>query len=245
MKKNLLIFAISSIAFLGGIGIGWSARSSLAANSDAAPRKTSRPKKQRIADAQSRVKIVAPVVTNVMAQTETEIPSTDSSSRQPARGEGFLAELERIKTEDPARYASMTNHMAQFRNRMLQRAENKLETLASIDTTGWSKSQIATHEKYQDLIARREELMNIVRHDSNASQQERDEAFKELRSLGRELHKTSSQVRNTLLDKTFSELGFNKKDSAEIRETIKTIYSTTEEWGGFGRGGPWGRRHHR
>lgn len=243
MKNNLLL--IAPIVFLAGIAIGWTARSSVSAKDDIETIKTSRPKKQRIADSNSRVKIVAPVITNIVAQADAEAPAESATAQRAANNGGFLTELERIKNEDPDRYASMTNRMAQFRNRMLQRAENKLETLASIDTTGWSKSQIATHEKYQDLIAKREELMDIIRYDSNASQQERDEAFKELRTIGSELHKTSSKVRNTLLEKTFSELGFNKKDSIEIRETIKTIYSATEEWGGFGRGGPWGRRHHR
>ena len=80
--------------------------------------------------------------------------------------------------------------------------------------------------------------MEIIRHDSGATKEERDAAFGELRKLGRDLHETSAKERNTLLDKTFQELGYSSSDAREIRETIKTIYSTTEEWGGHrGRGG--------
>jgi tRNA splicing endonuclease len=141
-----------------------------------------------------------------------------------------------MKKEEPARYASMTNRMAQFRNRIFQRAENKLTTLSSIDTTGWSKSQIENHENYQNLIARQHELMEIVAHDSGASREERDAAFREMREVGRNLRTAAEKERDTLLDRTFSELGFNKSDRKELRETIQTIYSTTEEWGGGHRG---------
>ena len=85
--------------------------------------------------------------------------------------------------------------------------------------------------------------MEIIRHDSDATKEERDAAFGELRKLGRELHETSAKERNTLLDNTFQELGYSNSEAKEIRETIKTIYSTTEEWGGpRGRGGRHGRR---
>jgi hypothetical protein len=155
-----------------------------------------------------------------------------------------MAELERMKNSDPKRYASATNRMAQFRTRMTQRAENKLETLASIDTTGWNRSQIENHLKYQELIVRHQELMETIRHDSGVTREEREAAFGEMRELGRELREASEKERNTLLDKTFQELGYSGADSKELRETIKTIYSTTEEWGGHrgrgrrGRGGP-------
>ena len=79
--------------------------------------------------------------------------------------------------------------------------------------------------------------METVRHDSGATQEERNAAFAELRDLGREIREISAQERNILLDKTFRELGYSGSDSAEIREAVKTIYSATEEWGGHGRHG--------
>ena len=238
MNKNTCITA--GIALLAGIAVGWIVKPEGTVKTKAETKESGSRKRQKIADSETRVKTVTEVVTNTIHSTVT---NTVEVERERPRGPGgFMADLEKMKDEDPERYASMTNRMAQFRNRMIQRTANKLETLASIDTTGWSKSQIATHEKYQDLIARREELMEIIRHDSGVSQQEREAAFSELRQLGHELRETSQKERNTLLDKTFRELGYNGQDAAEIRETIKTIYSTTEEWGGPGRHGPGGRR---
>jgi hypothetical protein len=233
MNKVALITA--SIAFMAGTAIGWIAKSSVEKD-ESSGRETPRTRaRQKIANSETRVKTVTTVVTNTVNSAPTET-ANEKNTRQSGFN-GFMADLERMKTEDPEKYSSMTNRIAQFRKNMIQRAESKLETLAAVDTAGWSKNQIATHEKYQELIARREELMEIVRLDSDATQQERTAAFAELRELGSEIRKASEKERNLLLDKTFRELGYNGSDAAEIRETVKTIYSTTEEWGGFGRHG--------
>ena len=238
MGKNT--FLIAGAALIAGIAIGWTVKPLPTEKTASEVHDFGLQKKRRVADSSTRVKTVTTVVTNVVQSTVTNtVKVADDRPRGPG---DFMADLERMKKEEPERYASMTNRMAQFRNSMARRTESKLDTLAAIDTRGWSKSQIATHEKYQDLIAKRAELMEIIRHDSGATKEERDAAFGELHKLGRELHETSAKERNTLLDKTFQELGYSNSEAKEIRETIKTIYSTTEEWGGPR--GP-GRRHGR
>lgn len=238
MGKNT--FLIVGAALIAGIAIGWTVKPLPTEKTASEVHDSGLQKKRRVADSSTRVKTVTTVVTNVV---QSIVTNTVKVADDRPRGPGdFMADLERMKKEEPERYASMTNRMAQFRNSMARRTESKLDTLAAIDTRGWSKSQIATHEKYQDLIAKRAELMEIIRHDSGATKEERDAAFGELHKLGRELHETSAKERNTLLDKTFQELGYSNSEAKEIRETIKTIYSTTEEWGGPR--GP-GRRHGR
>jgi uncharacterized protein YutE (UPF0331/DUF86 family) len=236
MSKNTLITA--ALAFAVGIAVGFTAKAPLG---KASPEEISEPETKSgklISDSRSRIKTVTTVVTNTIHSIVTN--TVETAHERPRGPEDFFSNLEKMKTENPERYAAMTNRMAQFRNRMTKRAENKLETLASIDTSNWSRQQIETHEKYQELIARHEELMDIIRHDSGASGQDRAEAFSELRELGRELRETSEKERNILLDKTFQELGYRGSEAKEIRESVKTIFSTTEEWGGGGRGG---RRH--
>ena len=120
----------------------------------------------------------------------------------------------------------------------MQRTENRLETLSSIDTTGWSKAQIATHERYQELIARREELMDMLRPDNGATEDQRRDAMEQLRELQHEIRRTGRDERNILLGKTLSSLGYSDTAAAEIKEAITTIYSTTQDWGGS----PHGRR---
>ena len=232
---NKVSSIIACAAFAAGPAVGWIAGTSVESNVAFETGKSEPGGRQRIADSGIRVKTVTTVVTNTIHSADVDMENS-GDERQRGSG-GFMAELERMKTDDPERYTAMTNRMAHFRNQMMRRTESKLETLAAIDTTGWNRRHIEIHEKYQDMIARREELMETVRHDSGATQEERNAAFAELRDLGREIRQISAQERNILLDKTFRELGYSGSDSAEIREAVKTIYSATEEWGGHGRHG--------
>ena len=237
MKSNTIIVAVAALAI--GAVAGWCVKPATAKTESAEMQKSAR--KARIAESKSRVKMVTTVVTNTVHDTVTN--TVEVVRERPNGPEGFMAELERLKKENPAEYASRTNRMASFRNRMLQRTENRLGTLASIDTTGWSQKQIATHERYQDLIAKREELMDILRPDSNATGAERKEAMEQMRELSREIHRTGQAERETLMDQTLQILGYTGADAAEIKEAISTIYSTTQDRGGGPHGDRRGNRH--
>ena len=240
MKTNVVV---AIVAFVVGAVLGWTVKSSAPQTMDADTAKPSA-RRARIAESKSRVKTVTTVVTNTVRDTVTNLVEV---AREPPRGpEGWRAEMERLKEENPAEYAARTNRMAQFRARMLQNAENKLATLASIDTTGWTQQQLETHQRYQELIAKREELMETMRFDSDATEEQRHAAMEQMRKLGHEIFKASQDERNLLLNKAIREMGFKGNAATEVRETIKTIYSTTQEWGGphggRGRGGPPPRR---
>ena len=231
MNMKTLFVALAALAV--GVVAGWGLKPA-PVETQSVETKNGSIRKARIADSKSRVKMVTTVVTNTVHDTVT---NTMEIVRDPPRGpKGWREEMERLKEENPAEYAARTNRMAQFRNRMLQRAENRLETLASIDTTGWTKRQIATHEKYQDLIAKREELMDILRPDSGATEEQRKDAIAQMHELGHEMHKTGQAERNLLLDQTLKALGYTGSAASEIKQTIRTIYSTTQDWGGHGGG---------
>ena len=233
MKTNI---AIAIVSLIVGAVIGWAVKPAPPQTQETNGTKLSR--RARIAESKTRVKTVTTVVTNTVRDTVTNVVEV---AREPPRGpEGWRAEMERLKEENPAEYAARTNRMAQFRARMLQNAENKLETLAAIDTTGWTPQQIETHQRYQELIAKREELMETMRFDSDATEEQRRAAMEQMRKLGHELFKASQNERNLLLNKAIREMGFKGNAATEVRETIKTIYSTTQEWGGprGGHGGP-------
>lgn len=225
--------AIVASALISGFAAGWLCKPQ-------APAAKGRPdgasgRQARIAEPHTRIRTVTSVVTNTVMNTVTNtVKVQERRDRGPG---GFMADLERMKEEDPERYSATTNRMARFRERMMQRTESRLETLSSISTEGWSRHQIATHEKYQDLIARREALLELLNPSSGATPEERESAMQELFKLGRELHSVGERERNTLLEKTFSGLGYSQADALEIVDTIKTIYSTTQDWGGPHGGG--------
>ena len=226
MKTNVIV---AIIALVVGAVLGWAVKPAPPQTQETDGDKHAR--RARIAESKTRVKTVTTVVTNTVRDTVT---NTVEVARGP---EAWRAEMERLKEENPAEYAARTNRMAQFRARMLQNAENKLETLAAIDTTGWTPQQLETHQRYQELIAKREELMETMRFDSDATEEQRHAAMEQMRKLGHELFKASQDERNLLLNKAIREMGFRGNAATEVRETIKTIYSATQEWGGP-RGGP-------
>ena len=231
MKTNIVVAIFSLVV---GAILGWTVKPAPPQTPETDGTKHAR--RARIAESKTRVKTVTTVVTNTVRDTVT---NTVEVAHGP---EGWRAEMERLKEENPAEYAARTNRMAQFRARMLQNAENKLETLAAIDTTGWTPQQLETHQRYQELIAKREELMETMRFDSDATEEQRHAAREQMWKLGREIFKASQDERNLLLNKAIREMGFKGNAATEVRETIKTIYSTTQEWGGGGhRGGHGGR----
>ena len=238
MKTNTIVVVAS--ALLAGFAAGWMMKPHVSADKIPSESPASA-RKGRIQESRTRVKTVTSIVTNTVVNTVTNTVEVRERRGRGGMG-GFLANLEKMKDDDPERYASMTNRMAQFRERMLQSTENRIETLSSINTAGWSKRQIDTHEKYQELLAKREELMELMNPLNGASAEDRESAMQEFFKLGRELHDIGEQERNTLLEKTFSGLGYNEPDAAEIIDAVKTIYSTTQDWpgprGGRRMGGP-------
>ena len=145
-----------------------------------------------------------------------------------------------MREKNPEQYAPETNRMANFRAFGLRRAANRLDTLASVDTSRMTKEELAIHEKLQDLIAREQELHDIVRHDNeNTTDEDRQAAWKELRELHEQKGDLERAERNTLLAKAAESYGVKGAEAKELVETVKAVYEATQSgWGG-------GPPHHR
>ena len=132
----------------------------------------------------------------------------------------FRADMERLKKEEPERYAQITNSMAQFRRHRLERAQSKIDFLSSIDTSRMSPAMLKVHSDLQDMIEKREAVEEKMRGFMDMTEEERREAFQEIGEID----------------------GFQGDDAAEIIDTVKSIYEATDSgWGFGGPGGP-GRR---
>ena len=151
------------------------------------------------------------------------------------------AEMERLKTEDPARYAQITNGMAQFRQRRLERAQSKIDFLSSVDTSKMSPGARKTHEDLQEMIARREEIESKMHSIMDMTDDERHALFGEMRETDERIRELNRLERENLLVQTAETLGFSGDDAKEIAETVKGIYEATDSGFGFGPpGGPGG-----
>ena len=153
--------------------------------------------------------------------------------------------MERIRRDDPQRYAQMTNGMARWRAHRRARLQTQFDLLANADTAHMTREQKATHDKYQDLLARQEELRELMNPDrENVTDEQRDAAFKEMRELSHRIRQLQRAERDTLLTQTANALGLTGDDAAEVVSAIKAVYEATgnDDRGGRPHGPPPGGR---
>ena len=177
---------------------------------------------------------------------EVEEMKEESSRRERRdRPRDFRADMERLKKEEPERYAQITNSMAQFRRHRLERAQSKIDFLSSIDTSRMSPAMLKVHSDLQDMIEKREAVEEKMRGFMDMTEEERREAFQEIGEIDGKIRELSRAERDNLLVQTAEALGFQGDDAAEIIDTVKSIYEATDSgwgWGGPGGGGRRGGR---
>ena len=179
------------------------------------------------------------------AHATAEKPAeTEEKQQAPQRPEGgpgdFRTRMEEMAKNDPARFAQM-------RNDHLQRVQGKLDLLASFDTSRMTPRQRETHEKYQEFLAQQTELRDMMRPGGGMeemSQEERQAAFEQLRSIDEHVHRLANEERDTLLQQAALSTGIRGQAANEAAETFKAIFNATEAGmggPGMGRGGRGGR----
>ena len=171
----------------------------------------------------------------------------DGPPRMPTAAE-MRANMEELREKDPAKYAQMTNRFARWQEHRLQRTNNRLEILASVDTSRLNEKERQTHEALQDAIVKREELRQLLNpQNEDVTEEQRKATFEELRKLDETMRQLETRERNTLLTKTARSFGVSAANAKEMTETIKAIYEATSGShhgppGGGPRGGGRGRR---
>ncbi len=151
--------------------------------------------------------------------------------------------LEQMKTENPERYAQMTNRFARMQQARRERAQNKMDFLASIDTSGMSAADREHVENLQALQARREELEANMGNmfDEEMSDEDRRALGQEMMSMQNEIREESAAVREALLTQLAEAAGYSGEDADDVVSYIAEVYEMTESGpGGGGPGGPGG-----
>ena len=166
--------------------------------------------------------------------------------RMPTAAE-MRANMEELREKDPAKYAQMTNRFARWQEHRLQRTNERLDILASVDTSRLSEKERKTHEALQEAIVRREELRQMLNpQNEDMTEDQRKKTFEELHKLEQQMHDLETRERNTLLTKTARSFGLSSANAKEMTESIKAIYQATggdgHRHGGSGGPPPGGRR---
>lgn len=165
----------------------------------------------------------------------------ERAGRGPRGPRDFRAEMERMRTEEPERFAEMQKRREEWNARQRERSESRNAFFASVDTSRMSAEDRATHENFRRLMARQEELRASMAAGDSATDEERNAARQELHAIREQMGALNGRERDVLLRQTASALGLSGADAKDAVDTIKTIYETTASQGGAGhgfRGGP-------
>lgn len=229
----------------------------------AASRPSKRASDTEIANLRARIRELerklADATATPVAETEELPQQQEERSQNPFLRNGpphmptaaeMRANMEELREKDPERYAQMTNRFARWQEHRLKRTNDRLDILASVDTSRLSEKELKTHEALQDAIVRREELRQMLNpQNEDVTEEQRKKTFEELRQLDQKMHQLETSERNTLLHKTARSYGLSNANAKEMTEAIKAIYDATGggggRHGGFGGpppGGPGGPR---
>lgn len=259
MKKNITCI-IAAVAFACGIAIGYVTCSKLHEGQETEHTEQTVPKRKsaiRNADVnalRNRIKELERQLSERNAalqankepgkatQTATVTPPAQAEERRgPPTAADMRARMEEIRKNDPQRYAQMTNRFARMHSRNRARVMNQLSILGNVDMSRLSNAEREVHDQYQEAVARREELREMLNpQNEDVTEEQRRELFKEMRELDELTRKLAESERNTLLTQTVRDLGASESEANEFVETISAIYEATQVRGpgGFGRRPP-------
>lgn len=244
---NAKTFIPFAVTFLAGAAIGYCFAPSSSAPAPKPEAKEEAPRRPNAGDGgerasnrsrRARGREMEPAPVNNGAEVERRVEEPRRAEQAP-RSRDYRSEMERLMRENPERYAQMTNGMAQARRRRLEQAQSKYDFLASVDTSKMSSEARKTHESLKSMIARRDELDEKMRSAHDMTGDERRAIFAEMRSTDESIRELNRAERENLLVTTAETLGFQGDEATEFVDTIKGIYSSTENSGrgGFGMGG--------
>jgi len=174
------------------------------------------------------------------------VAEAQGERRGPPSMKEMRERMEKMAKEDPQRFAQITNRMARWRQRRVERANAKLDFLESVDMSGMTDEQKKTHESYQDLLVRREELEEKM-HNPETTDDDRADILREMRETDHAIREQAKQERETLIAQTAKILGFTGDEAAAVSATIQDVVNSTESGHGFpppppDGGGPGGPR---
>lgn len=212
---------------------------------------------KKLLDAESKIKELNAEIDNILGkdlpivEQVAEKPSEENKGDRAQRAphESRAAEMERLKTEDPAKYAELVKAQEE-REKRHQEFQEKRRTSEAKRDDFFANVNIAymSTEEQQSLatfVGEYQELRSLVEQQRTEENPDRGKAWQ----LGMSVMQKSTAIRSSLLKATAKEMGFNETESAEFSESINQIFGATslmgpggiDMHGMTGRGGRGGR----
>lgn len=246
--QNVILLVAAALIAEGAIVYGlWPAPSSTgpqpqtvsasAARTDESEAATIRDLRKRIHELEARLAQEAAAAKELIAEDSTNrIDEARGRRRGPPSMKEMRAFAEKMKVEDPERFAAMTNRFAKWQTERATREAAKTDFLSAIDTSKMTATAKEVHAQLLALTARQQEIEAQLRSD-DTDDDTRQALFNEMRQNEQQRRTLAVAERGTLLAQTAESLGYTGDDATEIVATIQSIYSATETHGGHGPGG--------
>ena len=256
LQQRILPFALCAISLVIGVACGAASATAhqkrAARTASVEPAKADRGKvadrgeRASLESLRARVRELEARLVALQAQgreATNESAEVVSAERMPLPRQSPRQWMEQMRKNNPEQYVQMTNRMAQWHSQRLQRTVSRLDALAGVDVSGWTKESQDIHAEYQDLLARREDLMAALRPD-NEDEASRQQAQEELHRVWERMRELEERERVNLLADAARMFGLAGEDANALVETVQAVYDVTSDHGLGGRGGPRGEERH-
>lgn len=157
------------------------------------------------------------------AKSQAENKKTEKPKEKRKR-EGWKERMERMKKEEPEKYAEMQQNREEFKAKMEERKENKRDFLSAIDTSDMSDEQQVNHER---LVALTERVNEIMEQMISGEVENRRELHSEMRESFQELNELNDLERVYLLEQTADAVGYEGDEAALFTEYVESIIENT------------------
>lgn len=168
---------------------------------------------------------------------DRDVRNDEQDGAQPNQEErpkrmSFKERMEKMKTENPERYAEIQKHISERKEAMRAESENRRSFFASIDTSRMTPEQKENHTALLNAIAVTDSFAERFAPDSETrpTQEEREEFFTTIRQMPALME----EERRYILGELATDCGL---DSGDFIEYIESVYSQTALMGGPGRRG--------
>ncbi len=153
-----------------------------------------------------------------------ELAESQEKPDEERRRESWTERNERMKTEEPEKYAEMQQRREDFKKKMEQRSNDRRSFLAEIDVANMSPEQQANHTRLVELTDKIDAAMKqMMSGEAENSHDLRREMFESFGELG-ELYTSERQY---LLEETAAAVGYKGDAATLFTEHLQDIIENT------------------
>ncbi len=159
------------------------------------------------------------------------LQSQNQPKEKPEQNQSYAQRLANLKENNPELYKRIQENKKRFQEKMEKKLNTSLNFLDGFDTSRLSEAE---KEKFATLSEKMKSFEGIQDRIAEATPEERQEIFAELRQDKQEVNELMTDVRNIALDDFAESIGYEGNQVKQVSKYIDSIYKATST----GRGGP-------